>query len=151
MTNDSVVHVIDRFMANINLSMQMWKLSTYMYYARPGTFYCHLCAITFAIFSFMNSQDAQHEQDREGFIFWHNCWHCYPFVCVVIESFDYYYLGELDEFNEVIVNVTSSHMDRRWTFCKIWSNIKQLILFCMDPTSVDFDDVSEKEKTKKFQ
>jgi len=96
MTDDTFIHVIDRFMAMVNLAIQSWKVATLFYHARSGTFFCQLCAIIFAAFSFMNSQDAQQAHDPEGFIFWHNMWHIYPFIVFFIECFDFLYLGDYD-------------------------------------------------------
>ncbi len=105
MTNDSIVHVVDRFMAVTNLTLQIWKITAISFYGRPKHFYCQLSAVTFAIFCFMNSQDAQEAQDMDGFVFWHNCWHIYPIVCICIEVTDFFYLGDCDASGKTSVQV----------------------------------------------
>ena len=59
MTNESLIHVVDRFMATFMISLYAWKMTAIFYYGRPSFFIAQLCAVTFALFSFMNSQDAQ--------------------------------------------------------------------------------------------
>lgn len=95
MTKDSNIHVIDRLMAIINFQLQSWKVLTLTFYGRPSTVFCQFCGIIYAITSFMNSQESQQSLDPDGFIFWHNAWHCYPMIAIFIEIFDFY-LGEYD-------------------------------------------------------
>lgn len=124
MTKDSYIHVIDRFMALINLSTQTWKVSVLFYHARPATFYCQLCTVTLAIFCFMNSQEAQQDHHPEGFIFWHNLWHCYPFVAIFIECIDYYYFGEY-----VYKKSGESYYSYDDAGNKLWIKLKAAIMF----------------------
>lgn len=88
MCNDSVWHVIDRFLALSNLGITFWKLSALYKYARPSRFYFEIASITFAIVCFILSQDAQEARDKESFVFFHNLWHCYPFACILIHTVD---------------------------------------------------------------
>jgi len=89
MTNDSIIHVIDRFMAVINTTLQSLRITLFYLYARPRIFILNLMAFIFAIFSFMKSQDSQQSHDVEGFIFWHNMWHCCPLLGIMIDVYDY--------------------------------------------------------------
>jgi hypothetical protein len=141
MTNDSIFHVIDRFMAIINLSIQLWRVCALYHFARPVIFYCQLGAITFAIFCFLNSQDAQIDKDSDAFIFWHNFWHTFPFFGIMIECFDYFYLGDFD--SEIsIQELTSSDqaVHKKWTFYSLWTEFEITTLFGLGPSSVEFDD-----------
>jgi hypothetical protein len=144
MTGDTFIHVFDRFMAVFNVTLQFWKLFEIFFHGRPGTFYVQLCAITFAIFSFMNSQDAQEAHDCEGFIFWHNCWHVYPLIGIVIESFDYFYLGDYDAMSK-----TSKpfEMDTKLTLQQLWHSAKSMLL-SSDSNFVVSNDGTEKKKKK---
>lgn len=94
MTDDHSVHVIDRVFATFMTVTYSWKMFALYFYARPTTFFIQLAAFSFALFSFMNSQDAQESKDPDGFVFWHNCWHMYPIISSIIESFDMLVLGE---------------------------------------------------------
>mmetsp|Transcript_9450 Transcript_9450/g.13880 ORF Transcript_9450/g.13880 Transcript_9450/m.13880 type:complete len:248 (-) Transcript_9450:1664-2407(-) len=97
MTNDTVFHVIDRFMACTNMILLFGKLAAFYFHSRPSNFYASLASTSFAVLSFMNSQDAQELHDPEGFIFWHNMWHLYPIQCIVIEMYDAFVLGDYDD------------------------------------------------------
>jgi hypothetical protein len=94
MTNDHVVHVLDRFMATFMAVAYIWKMSALYFYGRPTTFFAQLVSFTFALFAFMNSQDAQETRDVNGFVFWHCLCHIFPFQIICIETYDVYVLGE---------------------------------------------------------
>ncbi len=96
MTNDSMIHVADRAMASMAFALRLWHIAAMYFNCRPSFFYLNLAAVSFAAFSFMNSQDAQESLDTEGFYFWHNCWHMYPLICIPLEIVDRYVL---DEYN----------------------------------------------------
>lgn len=91
----------------------------------------------------MNSQYYQETHDPEGFIFWHNCWHLYPFIGIGIESFDYFYLGEYD----TTTLETVSPVDEKITLRSLWRNLKYSTLF---PNAVELD-VVHGEEDKKLQ
>ncbi len=95
-TKDSYIHVVDRIMALINFQLQFCKVSTLTFHGRPSTVICQLFGIMFAAFAFMNSQASQQNHDPDGFVFWHNAWHCYPLIAIVIEIFEFLYLEEYD-------------------------------------------------------
>mmetsp|Transcript_8198 Transcript_8198/g.12409 ORF Transcript_8198/g.12409 Transcript_8198/m.12409 type:complete len:219 (+) Transcript_8198:82-738(+) len=96
MANDSFVHVIDKLLATFMFVMYLWRLASLFHNARPSNFILQLAAFCLALFSFMNSQDAQEAHDIEGFKFWHNMWHCFPLNLIVIELHDRFVLGEYD-------------------------------------------------------
>jgi len=96
MTNDSMVHVMDRFMAVSMMILNSWKIHALFFHVRPGTFCTQLAAFSFAAFAFLNSQDAQESHDTDGFVFWHNAWHVYPIHVILIEIYDNFVLGEYD-------------------------------------------------------
>mmetsp|Transcript_16198 Transcript_16198/g.46681 ORF Transcript_16198/g.46681 Transcript_16198/m.46681 type:complete len:160 (-) Transcript_16198:70-549(-) len=96
MTNDSIWHAFDRFMAAPLTVLELWKIATMYPHVRTGTFHAYFLAFCLAIFSFINSQTAQSNHDTVGFAFWHNMWHVYPLAVSVIMSFDFFVLGEYD-------------------------------------------------------
>jgi hypothetical protein len=100
MANDSSVHAIDRFFASVMFVMYVWRLASLFNNARPSNFFLQLAAFCFALFSYMNSQDAQELNDKDGFKFWHNLWHCFPLFLIVIEARDRFILGEYDAQEE---------------------------------------------------
>lgn len=101
MTKDSNIHVLDRIMALFCFILQIWRLSSLWCHVRTNTFFFHLGAFIFAIFCFMNSQEAQQFHDPDGFIFWHNLWHIYPLLCTLIELYDKFILGEFEVTEEL--------------------------------------------------
>jgi hypothetical protein len=96
MANDSIAHVIDRSFAVIMFAVFLWRLTSLFHFARPSNFFLQLAAFSFAMFCFMNGQDAQEAYDIEGWKFWHNLWHCFPMFLTAIEIHDRYFLGEYD-------------------------------------------------------
>ena len=106
MTNDHVVHVLDRFMATFMAVAYIWKMSALYFYGRPTTFFAQLVSFTFALFAFMNSQDAQETRDVNGFVFWHCLWHIFPFQIICIETYDVYVLGSLPTVIEVSPHIS---------------------------------------------
>jgi hypothetical protein len=94
MSNDSLWHAIDRFLALFNLVMTFWKVSMFYKYSRPSRFFTEITSLTFAIVCFIFSQDAQECQDKESFVFFHNLWHCYPFLCIITHTLDECFLEE---------------------------------------------------------
>mmetsp|Transcript_238 Transcript_238/g.297 ORF Transcript_238/g.297 Transcript_238/m.297 type:complete len:218 (-) Transcript_238:2355-3008(-) len=94
MTNDSYVHVIDRFMAIVLFITTFWRIASIAYFQRPSVCYAEFISILFAAFCFMNSQDAQVNEDVNGWIFWHTMWHLYPFIPIAIQCTDRFLLVE---------------------------------------------------------
>lgn len=96
MTEDSISHVLDRFLACPLVCFELAKILTMYPHICPMTFTCYAASFICAIFSFLKSQVAQSEEDCEGFIFWHNCWHLYPLVASTLMLCDRYRFGEYD-------------------------------------------------------
>jgi hypothetical protein len=104
MANDSFVHVIDKFLASFMFVMYIWRLASLFQNARPSNFILQLAAFCLALFSFMNSQDAQEAHDIEGFKFWHNMWHIFPLNLILIELHDRFVLGEYDAQSKILID-----------------------------------------------
>ena len=107
MTNHSIFHVIDRFMALTNLILETSKVITMGFYVRPSTFYLQVCILITCVICFMNSSHCQHERDGEGFVFWHNLWHTYPLLSIAVLFYDRYIANSIGQF-EVIISPTKS-------------------------------------------
>lgn len=76
MSGDSIYHVIDRFSASSSLCMELGKVFLMGYYkVRPTTLVFYGAAAVAAVFAFLQSQASQVEENRDGFVFWHNMWH----------------------------------------------------------------------------
>jgi len=74
--------------------MELWKIFSMFFYSRKSVFYWQLVSVIFAMSSFINGQNAQLDHNMDGFIFWHNMWHIYPLLCISIQFYDYFVLGE---------------------------------------------------------
>lgn len=96
MTVDSYIHTADRLLACPMMVFEICKALTMFPHVRLGTFGLYFASVTFAIFSFIQSSQAQELVDADAFVFWHNCWHVYPLLVSVIMGFDYFVLGEYD-------------------------------------------------------
>lgn len=96
MKNDHAIHVADRILASIMFLSYIWKMSALFFYGRPSTFFGQLSCFAFALFAFMNSQDAQEARDADAFVFWHCLWHIFPFQVMFIEIYDTYVLDEYE-------------------------------------------------------
>jgi len=88
MTNVSLWHMVDRVLACANLAFHCGELICIYRFTRPGIFVSYLACTAIAVFSFLNSQHAQSALDTEGFVFWHNCWHCFPITLIVVCWFE---------------------------------------------------------------
>jgi len=99
MTNDSIYHVIDRFMAVFNLFFYVSKLTTYFWHARTSIFACQVVTIIGTILCFMKSQKAQIMQNPDDFCLWHSMWHMGPLVSTVIDSIEVFILEKRDSSN----------------------------------------------------
>ncbi|KAL7552154.1 hypothetical protein ACHAWF_015367 [Thalassiosira exigua] len=95
MTNVSTWHTVDRILACFMLSLEMIKVATMRPYTRPAVYAFYVAAVAGALFCFLRSQGAQEALNAEGFVFWHNGWHCYP-------------------LNASIVAFAEVYLDRRW-------------------------------------
>jgi len=93
-TNDSVFHVMDRILAVPMTIFELGKIIALYPHTRGGTFFCYLSFFVFAIYSFLQSQAAQSDVERERFIFWHSMWHFFPLKVSALMLFDVYVLGD---------------------------------------------------------
>ena len=100
MTNDTIFHAVDRFIACPMLLLELGKIATMFPHVRTSTFSLYLASIIFAVYSFLKSSNAQDVYDEDDFVFWHNCWHIYPLLVSVIMGFDFFVLGEYDKQRE---------------------------------------------------
>lgn len=80
MTDESIWHNIDRVMACFLFSLECTKLVVMCPHTRPMIYASYLACFSIAVFCFMGSQAAQVSMDPDGFIWWHNGWHCYPIL-----------------------------------------------------------------------
>jgi len=81
MTRDSIFHAIDRNCAVFLVGMEFWHIFTRALRTRTEIMVLIGATLTFALFSFMKSQESQRIRDAEGFTFWHSVWHTYPILC----------------------------------------------------------------------
>jgi len=84
LTNDSIYHVLDRSFACINLFFECGKMLCIYNNVGFEIFCCYFANLSFGLFCFMNSQDAQMNSSPDLFIFWHTLWHVYPLIYTVI-------------------------------------------------------------------
>ncbi len=90
MTNISPWHPIDRFLACILMSMELVRILVMRAYTRPLIYILYLTCCGVAIFCFFKSQEAQKSLNADGFVFWHNGWHCYPITVSIVHLLDCY-------------------------------------------------------------
>jgi len=88
MTNDSIHHVLDRFLACPLTFLELCKIITMYQHLHTSTFLLYFVAFVFALFSFARSQLAQSRYDSHGFLVWHSLWHMYPIVATAISFYD---------------------------------------------------------------
>jgi hypothetical protein len=76
MDQDSLFHVLDRFVAVPLMTLELWKVACLWRFASniSATFLYTLSTLS-ALYCFLQSQQAQSMQDVDGFIIWHNRWH----------------------------------------------------------------------------
>ncbi|KAL9187730.1 hypothetical protein ACHAXT_006108 [Thalassiosira profunda] len=84
MTNVSLWHTVDRFVACVMMSLEIAKMVALRPYTRPLIYLVYLCCVGGAAFCFLKSQGAQQTLNADGFVFWHNGWHLYPIVQTVV-------------------------------------------------------------------
>lgn len=90
-------HVLDRLTATPAMMLEMWKLATMAFHGeRPFTMALYVIAILMALYTFGQSQLAQANVDRDGFVLWHTLWHMYPIVATLIVLMDRHVLGAFE-------------------------------------------------------
>ena len=108
MTDDTYIHTADRLLACPMMVFELCKALTMMPHVRWGTFGLYVASVATAIYSFVQSSQAQEHVDADAFIFWHNCWHVYPLLVSVIMGFDYFVLGEYDRGEAAVANAANA-------------------------------------------
>lgn len=88
MTNVSYWHMVDRWLACFNMAFKLGELMCMYRFTRPVIFASYVGCTATAVVSFLKSQHAQSSLDTDGFIFWHNCWHCFPITLIVVCWFE---------------------------------------------------------------
>ena len=88
MTNISLWHVVDRWIASADMTLKIGELICMYRFTRPGIFVLYFACTATAIICFLKSQQAQSALDTDDFIFWHNCWHCFPLTLIVVCWFE---------------------------------------------------------------
>ena len=66
------------------MSMELVKIVVMRPYTRPLLYILYLMCCGVAIFCFFKSQEVQKSLDADGFVFWHNGWHCYPITASIV-------------------------------------------------------------------
>jgi hypothetical protein len=75
MDHDTFYHVLDRFLAVPGMGLELWKIACLWQYGRTHCAAAYQCLNLLAIYSFLQSQEAQSKRDVDSFILWHNRWH----------------------------------------------------------------------------
>jgi len=117
MTNDSIYHVIDRFMAVINSFFYVTKFATYFWHGRTSTAVCQIAALIVTMLCFMKSQKAQIMQNPDDFCLWHTMWHIGPLIGTVIDSVEVFILEKRDSLEDLMHDGVDENRGR-------YSNIK---------------------------
>ena len=99
MTNNSPWHLIDRFLACLLMSFEIVKLITMRPYTRPAVYAMYLTSTAIAMGCFMKSQESQKLLDRDGFIFWHCGWHCYPLLGAAVVGLEKWIISQYGEYH----------------------------------------------------
>ena len=85
------------------MAMECLKIIAIQPYTRPGIYALYLICVCAAVYCFLQSQKAQEALDADGFIFWHNGWHCYPLWSCLVYLLEHYLSrrwGEYYKFDE---------------------------------------------------
>jgi hypothetical protein len=91
MTDDSILHVMDRAMATPAAAMEACRIISYVtnnvsWLIIAATIVVELAAV----YCFVQSAKAQADMHRDNFVFWHFCWHCYPLVASLLVASEFY-------------------------------------------------------------
>lgn len=79
MTNDSIIHILDRALATPACIIELSRLIAY-YYNGIAFFwvFSQLVMLLSSLYCFMQSAKAHAALERDDFVFWHHLWHLYP-------------------------------------------------------------------------
>ncbi len=105
MTNISIWHILDRFLASACMSLEFIKVITMFPYTRPITYFLYVISVAGAVYCFMRSQESQGTLDAEGFVYWHSGWHCQPLCLIGVYFFDYWMIRRWGEYHDFSVDV----------------------------------------------
>lgn len=109
MAYDSIYHVIDRFVAVINVFFYVLKIATCFWHARPSVVACEFVGLAFTITCFMKSQKAQIMQNTDDFCLWHSIWHFMPLLSNVVDLVEILFFEKRDSSkSNSNVNTTKS-------------------------------------------
>ena len=75
MDQDSIFHVVDRFMAIPSFVFEARKMFLLWTYSRWHIASGNTVLLLLAAGAFLLSQRAQSHDNRDGFVLWHNIWH----------------------------------------------------------------------------
>ena len=103
MTQDSYWHVVDRLLA---VPLMMLELLKYILLVRHAWYHGQVqsnphamplplvvlygMAMILAMYSFVQSTQAQTTLDHDGFVHWHTMWHLFPLLAATITGLDFY-------------------------------------------------------------
>jgi hypothetical protein len=91
MSDESIVHVLDRAMATPAAVLEVTRMFAYLTNDVSGSIIAATLATSLAsMYCFCQSAKAQAELDRDGFVVWHYFWHCYPLAASLIVLADSY-------------------------------------------------------------
>lgn len=116
MTNISIWHAIDRFLACILMVFELAKLIVMRPYTRPLVYLAYLGCCGGAVFCFRESQASQETLDAQGFVFWHSGWHCYAVFATLVRTVEIYLnknWGEYYNFDHAVERETEKCGSKR--------------------------------------
>ena len=91
MTDDSILHVLDRAMATPAAAMEACRIMAYLTNNVSSLVILATVAVELtAVYCFVQSAKAQADVHRDNFVFWHFCWHCYPLVASLLVVSEFY-------------------------------------------------------------
>lgn len=84
MTNESLWHMVDRWLACTSMALHLGEIICIYRFTRPIIYALYVGCTAIAVINFLKSQHAQASLDTDAFIFWHNCWHCFPLTLIAV-------------------------------------------------------------------
>lgn len=91
MTDESIIHVMDRAMATPAAVMEGCRVMAYVANNVSSLMiFATIVVEMIAIYCFLQSAKAQADLHRDNFVFWHFSWHCYPLLASLLVVADFY-------------------------------------------------------------
>jgi hypothetical protein len=91
MTDDSIIHVMDRAMATPAAAIEVGRVMAYVANNVSSLMIIATLVVELtAMYCFLQSAKAQADLNRDNFVFWHFSWHCYPLVASLLVSAEFY-------------------------------------------------------------